>query len=66
LLSFQSAAVSQYLNQVYGKNKAPQNGYAASGRAYPNISAMGFNFPVILNGQKYLAAGTSAASAAVL
>ena len=61
LPSFQSAAVAQYLSQVAGSNKAPASGYAASGRAYPDISAiMGYNYPVILNNQKYLAAGTSA------
>jgi tripeptidyl-peptidase-1 len=52
--------------QAYLKNKAvslpPSSYYSSKNRAYPDVSAMGHNFVVYVNGQSEAVGGTSAAS----
>jgi tripeptidyl-peptidase-1 len=53
--------VNAYLNAVRGTPKQPVSGYA-SGRAYPDISALGHNYLWMGNGSLLVTSGTSAAT----
>jgi hypothetical protein len=63
--AWQAAAVSGYFTAAAGLGKTPIAGYAANGRAYPDISLAGKNYEVILGGTSYLISGTSASCPAV-
>ena len=52
--------MSTYLASTQGLAAAA--GYNPNGRAYPDISFLAVNYPVILNGQTMLANGTSASA----
>jgi len=58
---WQFRAVKKYLNSQY--NQAPS--YAETlGRAYPDVSFMGYHFEIILNGEPAWVTGTSASAPA--
>ena len=58
--SYQDAAVSNFLANRTG---LPPNGtYNALGRAFPDVSANGWNIATFTNGYLYLESGTSAAA----
>lgn len=57
--SYQSAAVNSYLTSLGATNSGKFN---TSGRAYPDVSAIGTNVEIVSNGGFYLATGTSCAS----
>jgi len=59
--SWQAAAVKKYF-EVASASLPPQSFYAANGRGYPDVSALGANFDVVVAGQWQLVSGTSAAS----
>jgi len=58
--SYQQAAVNAYLNG--GTKLPPSHFYNASGRAYPDLSAAGVNFQVIMSGSVVAVDGTSCSS----
>jgi len=60
--SFQYNAVSEYVKITQKKSKQPISGYNSTGRAYPDISAVGFNYIVVCGKQLYALSGTSAAT----
>jgi tripeptidyl-peptidase I len=64
-LTWQSAAVSGYFPTAATLSKSPKTGYAANGRAYPDVSLAGINYEVIIGGNKYDVSGTSASCPAV-
>lgn len=57
---YQDAAVSAYLQNTQGLPAASY--FNASGRAYPDVTALGSNYNIFVNGQWQLVSGTSAAS----
>jgi tripeptidyl-peptidase-1 len=59
--SWQAAAVKKYF-EVAAASLPARTFYAANGRGYPDVSALGTNFDVIVAGQWGLVSGTSAAS----
>lgn len=59
--AWQAAAVKKYF-EVAAASLPPQSFYAANGRGYPDVSALGANFDVVVAGQWQLVSGTSAAS----
>jgi hypothetical protein len=63
--AWQSAAVSGYFATAAGLGKSPVAGYAANGRAYPDISLAGMNYVVVIGGTRYSVSGTSASCPAV-
>jgi hypothetical protein len=63
--TWQSAAVSGYFSTAAGLGKSPVAGYAANGRAYPDISLAGMNYVVVIGGTRYSVSGTSASCPAV-
>ena len=63
--TWQSAAVSGYFPTAATLGKSPKTGYAANGRAYPDISLAGMNYLVVIGGNKYDVSGTSASCPAV-
>jgi subtilase family serine protease len=63
LPSWQSTAVNSYFSS--NKNNIPSSGYRTNARGYPDISALGANYFVILNGNGYLVSGTSASAPVV-
>jgi tripeptidyl-peptidase-1 len=58
--SWQNAAVEAYLSST--PNLPKSSFYNASGRGYPDVSALGTNFECIISGQVEAVSGTSAAS----
>ncbi|PCH35755.1 subtilisin-like protein [Wolfiporia cocos MD-104 SS10] len=54
--SYQSSAVSAYLNQLGSNNTGLYN---ATGRAYPDVSAFGSNYDIYSAGQALQVSGTS-------
>jgi tripeptidyl-peptidase-1 len=58
--TFQQAAVKAYLSS--GIALPPSTKFNASNRAYPDISAMGQNVIIVMNGQYLVTGGTSAAT----
>jgi hypothetical protein len=63
--TWQSAAVSGYLSTAAGLGKSPEAGYAANGRAYPDISLAGISYVVVIGGTSFSVSGTSASCPAV-
>ncbi|PSR75361.1 hypothetical protein PHLCEN_2v9170 [Hermanssonia centrifuga] len=57
--SYQSSAVSSYLSSIGSTNSGKFN---TSGRAYPDVSAMGTNVEIVVDGQSETVDGTSCAS----
>ena len=58
--AYQENAVQQYLSNSSGTVPIPDaTGYNISSRAYPDISALGHNFPTSVGGTFYLVSGTS-------
>lgn len=57
--SYQASAVSSYLSSIGSTNKGKFN---ASGRAYPDVSAIGTNVEIVVDGQTGTVDGTSCAS----
>mmetsp|Transcript_11356 Transcript_11356/g.11000 ORF Transcript_11356/g.11000 Transcript_11356/m.11000 type:complete len:938 (+) Transcript_11356:160-2973(+) len=60
--SFQDAAVSGYFAKVAGTVNDPTMGYNTQGRGYPDVTAAGTSYRVIIGGKRYLLSGTSASS----
>jgi len=58
--SFQQAAVQAYLKS--GIALPPSTKFNSSNRAYPDISAIGQNVPIVMSGQYVVTGGTSAAT----
>ena len=63
--SYQSTAVSSYLAQVSGTAREPQSGYAATGRAYPDVAMAGHSYVIVDGGQAIVEDGTSCAAPVV-
>lgn len=59
--SYQDQAVLQYLNGS-GVSLPPSSYYNSSGRGFPDVSAVGYKFGVIVNGIIQPVAGTSAST----
>lgn len=57
--SWQSSSVQNFLNTG---NLPPQNLFNSTGRAYPDVSALGNAYHVVIGGQDYQVSGTSASS----
>ena len=57
--TFQQAAIATYLSTV---SPTPQTGYAATGRGYPDLSLLGYNYEVVVGGKTYAVSGTSASA----
>ncbi|KAH9923964.1 subtilisin-like protein [Epithele typhae] len=57
--TYQSAAVSTFLNSLGSKNSGLFN---KTGRAYPDVAAQGENFQVVIGGSTTSVGGTSASS----
>ena len=57
---WQASAVSNYFTEAAAAGETPIPGFNRSGRAYPDISAMGVNFLVMYGGSWIGMAGTSA------
>ena len=58
--SWQASAVSKYLSEhapAYGKSV-----FNSSGRAYPDVAAIGLNMPIVLQGNDATEGGTSVAA----
>mmetsp|Transcript_11509 Transcript_11509/g.11152 ORF Transcript_11509/g.11152 Transcript_11509/m.11152 type:complete len:685 (-) Transcript_11509:48-2102(-) len=60
--AFQNTAVDNYLLKVKGTAKDPEGGFNVQGRGYPDLSAAGLSYSVILNGRAVPLSGTSASS----
>ncbi|GAM28939.1 hypothetical protein SAMD00019534_121150 [Acytostelium subglobosum LB1] len=59
--SYQDAVVQDYIN-THLENNIPSSYYNQSGRAYPDVSALGHNFIIVLAGEVVTVDGTSAAA----
>jgi tripeptidyl-peptidase I len=57
--------VKGYFTKAADLGKSPVAGYAANGRAYPDISLAGINYVVVVGGTTYAVSGTSASCPAV-
>lgn len=57
--SWQTSAIATYFSTV---TTQPVSGYTASGRGYPDISLLGYNYAVVIGGSTYGVSGTSASS----
>lgn len=49
-----------YLTLQTAPNLPPNNLFNPSGRGYPDVSALGYNYNIVIEGQDYPVAGTSA------
>jgi tripeptidyl-peptidase-1 len=58
---FQDAAVKAYFAQQ-GSQLPPRSKFSAQGRAYPDVCAMGHNYPITVGGAVYVGSGTSAST----
>jgi hypothetical protein len=63
--AWQAAAVSGYFTTAAGLGKSPAAGYAANGRAYPDMSLAGMNYVIVTGGISFAVSGTSASCPAV-
>jgi tripeptidyl-peptidase-1 len=57
---WQDAAVGAYLKN--GPNLPPRSKFSSQGRAYPDLAAMGHNYPILVGGNTYVGSGTSAST----
>jgi tripeptidyl-peptidase I len=58
--SYQESAVHAYIAKGSAVDLPPTNQFNTAGRAYPDVSSMGHNFPIELSGNLYEGSGTSA------
>ena len=58
--NWQAAVVDAYLSSVLNTPHQPANGYNSKGRGYPDISAAGLHYHVVIGGISYHVSGTSA------
>ena len=58
--AYQKSAVSQYLSTAH--NLPAASFYNASGRAYPDVAALGVSFDIVVGGETYPVDGTSCSS----
>ena len=58
--SWQAAVVDAYLSSVLNTPHQPVGGYNSMGRGYPDISAAGLHYQVVIGGVSYHVSGTSA------
>ena len=63
--TWQKAAVTGYFSTAARLGKTHVAGYAANGRAYPDLSLAGMNYMIVIGGNKYDVSGTSASCPAV-
>lgn len=61
--SYQDAVVSSYLQN--GPDLPPTSQFHSSGRGYPDVAAMGHNYPIVVGGTTYMGSGTSASTPVV-
>ncbi len=59
---WQNSVVPHYFTIAATNNESPASGYATSGRGYPDVSILGNNYAVVLNGSYNALSGTSASS----
>eukprot|EP00929_Paragymnodinium_shiwhaense_P004107 TRINITY_DN104833_c0_g1_i1.p1 TRINITY_DN104833_c0_g1~~TRINITY_DN104833_c0_g1_i1.p1 ORF type:complete len:569 (+),score=86.57 TRINITY_DN104833_c0_g1_i1:120-1826(+) len=59
--SWQSAAVEAYLSNP-SANLPPSSMFNEKGRGYPDVAAMGHNYPIAVGGNFYAGSGTSAST----
>ena len=65
---YQDEAVNNYLQSAKlpdvptTSSELPSAGFNIAGRGYPDVAALGHNYPVVLGGKVYQVDGTSAAS----
>ncbi len=72
-LDHQDTVVTRYLQDPksdvphapHNSTSAPSKGFNINGRGYPDVAALGHNYPVIINGKSYNVDGTSAAAPVV-
>ena len=57
--AFQASAVNAYIHALNGTNAGLYN---ASGRAYPDVAAYGWDYEIIADGEVICISGTSAAA----
>lgn len=60
--SWQNSAVLSYFSTAANAGESPVSGYSTNGRGYPDVSILGNNYAVVLNGSTYALSGTSASS----
>jgi tripeptidyl-peptidase-1 len=46
--SWQNKAIKDYFDYVQGKTDKPVSGYARNGRGYPDVSALGNNYLLLI------------------
>lgn len=63
--SWQAGEVEAYFNRVRSTPQAPYPGYNSNGRGYPDISAAGLHYHVVIGGVSYGVSGTSASAPVV-
>ena len=59
LPSWQKSHVEGYFAQVKGTNKKPFPGYSKNGRGYPDITAAGTHYLIVIGGRLHWVGGTS-------
>lgn len=59
--AWQQSTIKGYFNGL-SRNQTPVTGYATSGRGYPDVSALGRNYVVVIGGRSNVLSGTSASS----
>jgi tripeptidyl-peptidase-1 len=59
--SYQNTVVQNYLNSYTSKN-SPYPGYNTTGRGYPDVSLLAYNYYVFVGGQRVPVSGTSASA----
>lgn len=60
--SWQSDAVTSYLEIVQTSAKPPVKGYNSQGRAYPDVSLSAYNYIIVAGGENVGLYGTSAST----
>ena len=60
--SYQTDAVNYYFQQAAASASPPLGGYNANGRGYPDISLIGVNYQIFIDGIPYTVYGTSCSS----
>lgn len=61
--SWQDSQVANYLKN--GPDLPPTSMFHSSGRGYPDVAAMGHNYPIVVGGSTYAGSGTSASTPVV-
>jgi len=60
--SWQTNAIEAFFNLTSADGNTPSSGYNPQGRGYPDISLLGADYPVMINGNLYNLFGTSAST----